>query len=194
MINWHCSCRVSVRLVDFRSGPYFHVQAVWSTIELKTFSILVTTRRFRWLALTSAGYDLFAFDTISPSTLNICYSAPDINQAPNCNAIWWSFGRSSSNYTFFRIGGINNIWANVLARWSILLIILLARISTISFHHFPKSFLVNLKCHSLVAETHPSTSLTFELEERFYLFQNKRSIWMSDEDAVLQHLFHSIVF
>ena len=102
----------------FLSGRFNATQLGWSILEKEAYAILATLERMHWIAATPSGFDLytdhnnliFLFDPLSV--------VPDLSQTTLRKVLRWAVRLSIYNYTCFHIKGTDNVWADLLGRWS----------------------------------------------------------------------------
>jgi len=102
----------------FLSGRFSSTQLGWSTLEKEAYAVLASLQRMHWLAATPNGFDLytdhnnliFLFDPLSV--------VPDLSQTTLRKVLRWAVWLSMYNYTCFHIRGTDNVWADLLGRWS----------------------------------------------------------------------------
>lgn len=104
--------------LSFLSGRFNNTQYGWSTLEKEAFAILASLERMHWLAATPSGFDLytdhnnliFIFDPLS--------LMPDLSQTAVRKVLRWAVRMSIYNYVCIHIKGEDNVWADLLGRWS----------------------------------------------------------------------------
>jgi transposase InsO family protein len=102
----------------FLSGRFNATQLGWSVLEKEAFAVLASLERMHWLAATPDGFDLstdhnnlvFIFDPLS--------IVPDMSQTTLRKVLRWAVRLSTYNYTCLHIKGTDNVWADLLGRWS----------------------------------------------------------------------------
>ena len=103
----------------FLSGRFNKTQLGWAIIEKEVYAVLASLERMHWLAATPDGFDLytdhnnliFLFDPLSV--------VPDLSQTTLRKVLRWAVRLSMYNYTCFHIKGADNVWADLLGRWSV---------------------------------------------------------------------------
>lgn len=170
----------------FHSGRFSGAQVSWSTIEKEAFAVLATTERSHWLASTPAGFDLYTDHNNLVFIFDPCAVVPNINQATIRKVLRWAVRLSSYNYVCFHIKGEENIWADLLTRWSIPLTI--RRLVTIpplptTFREFvwPTSDTIRES-----QRAHPPPPQGFVSIDGLYRRPNNGPIWIPDADDILQ--------
>lgn len=104
--------------LSFLSGHFTGPQLGWSTLEKEAFAIMATVERMHWLLATTDGFDLytdhhnliFLFDPLAV--------VPDLSQTSLRKVLRWAVRLSAYNYTCVHIKGVDNVWADLLGRWS----------------------------------------------------------------------------
>lgn len=104
--------------LGFLSGRFDTIQLGWSTLEKEAYAVLANLTRMHWLAATPNGFDLytdhnnliFLFDPLSV--------VPDLSQTTLRKVLRWAVRLSMYRYTCFHIKGTDNVWADLLGRWS----------------------------------------------------------------------------
>ena len=102
----------------FLSGRFNATQLGWSVLEKEAFAVLHTLDRMHWLVTNPDGFDLytdhnnliFLFDPLSV--------VPDMSQTTLRKVLRWAVRLSLYQYTCFHITGEDNVWADLLTRWS----------------------------------------------------------------------------
>lgn len=105
-------------LLAFLSGRFNTQQARWYVLEKEAYAVLATLQRMHWLAATPAGFDLFTdhnnlFYLFDPLSI-----VPDMSQTTLRKVLRWAVWLSAYNYTCIHIRGTENVWADLLGRWS----------------------------------------------------------------------------
>ena len=103
----------------FLSGRFNDTQLGWSVLEKEAYAVLATLERMHWVVATPEGFDLytdhndlvFLFDPLS--------IVPDLSQTTIRKVLRWAVRLSMYNYTCFHIKGAENVWADLLGRWSV---------------------------------------------------------------------------
>lgn len=170
----------------FHSGRFSGAQVTWSTIEKEAFSVLASTERAHWLASTPDGFDLFTDHNNLVFIFDPCAVVPNINQATIRKVLRWAVRLSTYNYVCFHIKGENNIWADLLTRWSIPLTIR----RLVSIPPLPTTFTdfiwPTTDSISASQRAHPPPPPGFIFQNGLYRRPNDGPIWIPDEDAILQ--------
>lgn len=170
----------------FHSGRFSGAQVAWSTIEKEAFSVLATTERSHWLASTPAGFDLFTDHNNLVFIFDPCAVVPNINQTTIRKVLRWAVRLSTYNYVCFHIKGDDNIWADLLTRWSIPLTIR----RLVSIPPLPTTFQDFVwPTADTIRESqraHPPPPQGFICVDGLYRLSNHGPIWIPDDDAILQ--------
>lgn len=104
--------------LSFLSARFNMTQQGWSTVEKEAFAVLNTLDRMHWLVTNPDGFDLytdhnnliFLFDPLSV--------VPDLSQTSLRKVLRWAVRLSIYQYTCYHIKGEENVWADLLTRWS----------------------------------------------------------------------------
>jgi len=102
----------------FLSGRFNKTEMGWPIIEKEAYAVIATLDRLHWIAATQSGFDLytdhrnliFLFDPLSV--------VPDLSQTSIRKVLRWAVRLSIYNYTCVHIKGTDNVWADLLGRWS----------------------------------------------------------------------------
>lgn len=105
--------------LDFHSGRFSRTQMGWSTLEKEAFAVVASIERSHWLASRSDGFNLFTDHNNLIFIFDPLSVMPDINEAATRKVLRWAVRLSAYNYVCCHIGGDDNIWADLLTRWSI---------------------------------------------------------------------------
>lgn len=103
----------------FDSGRFFKTQLRRSTLEKEALAVMASTECSHWLASCADGFDLlndynnliFIFDPLVVQ--------PDIGQATMRKVLRWVVRLSLNSYVCIHISGDDNIWADLMTRWTI---------------------------------------------------------------------------
>eukprot|EP00178_Gracilaria_changii_P000257 TRINITY_DN1027_c0_g1_i1.p2 TRINITY_DN1027_c0_g1~~TRINITY_DN1027_c0_g1_i1.p2 ORF type:complete len:1106 (+),score=114.18 TRINITY_DN1027_c0_g1_i1:5972-9289(+) len=104
--------------LSFCSGRFNSTQLEWSTLEKEAFAIMATVDRMHWLAATAAGFDLFTDHNNLIFLFDPLSLVPDLSQSSTRKVLRWAVRLSAYSYTCFHINGLDNVWADMLTRWS----------------------------------------------------------------------------
>ena len=80
--------------------------------------MLASLERMHWLAATSEGLDLFTEHNNLIFLFDPLAVVPDLSQTSLRKVLRWAVRLSMYNYTCFHIKGTDNVWADLLGRWS----------------------------------------------------------------------------
>lgn len=102
----------------FLSGHFTGSQLGWSTLEKEASAVMATTERMHWLLATPDGFDLytdhhnliFLFDPLAV--------VPDLSISSTRKVLRWAVRLSMYNYTCVHIKGTDNVWADIIGRWT----------------------------------------------------------------------------
>lgn len=102
----------------FLSGHFSGSQLRWSIIEKEAYAVMATSDRMHWLLATPDGFDLytdhhnliFLFDPLAV--------VPDLSISSLRKVLRWAVRLSMYNYTCVHIKGIDNVWADIIGRWT----------------------------------------------------------------------------
>ncbi len=102
----------------FLSGKFNKTQVGWSILEKEAYAIVAATNRMHWVLAVPEGFDLytdhnnliFIFDPLS--------MIPDLSLGSVRKVLRWAVQMSIYNYVVHHICGLDNVWADLLGRWS----------------------------------------------------------------------------
>ena len=102
----------------FLSGRFNATQLGWSVLEKEAYAVLTTLDRMHWIVATTDGFDLytdhnnliFLFDPLSV--------VPDLSATTLRKVLRWAVRLSMYRYTCYHIKGDDNVWADLMSRWS----------------------------------------------------------------------------
>lgn len=103
----------------FLSGRFNATQLGRSVLETEAFAVLATLERMHWLAATPSGFDLFTDHNNLIFLFDPLSVVPDMSQTTLRKVLRWAVRLSMYNYTCFHIKGTDNVWADLLGRWSV---------------------------------------------------------------------------
>lgn len=104
--------------LTFLSGRFNATQLGWSVLEKEAYAVLNTPESMHWLVTKADGFDLytdhnkliFLFDPLS--------FVSDMSQTTLRIVHRWPLRLSLYRYTCYHMEGDNNVWADLLTRWS----------------------------------------------------------------------------
>ena len=102
----------------FLSGRFNSVQFGWSILEKEAYAILATLERTHGIAATAEGFDLYTDHNNLIFIFDPTAVVPDISQTTLRKVLRWAVRLSMYHYTCFHIKGQDNVWADLLGRWS----------------------------------------------------------------------------
>lgn len=102
----------------FLSGRFNAVQFGWSILEKEAYAKLATLERTHWIAATADGFDLYTDHNNLIFIFDPTAVVPDISQTTLRKVLRWAVRLSIYHYTCFHIKGQDNVWADLLGRWS----------------------------------------------------------------------------
>eukprot|EP00737_Agarophyton_chilense_P002334 gb/GEZJ01002651.1/.p1 GENE.gb/GEZJ01002651.1/~~gb/GEZJ01002651.1/.p1 ORF type:complete len:320 (+),score=20.64 gb/GEZJ01002651.1/:2674-3633(+) len=102
----------------FCSGRFNNTKLSWSVLENEGYEILATLQRMHWLVATPAGFDLFTDHNNLVFIFDPLSIIPDLSQSSTRKLLRWAVGLSSYSYNCLHIQGPDNVWADLLTRWS----------------------------------------------------------------------------
>lgn len=103
----------------FLSGRFTGPQLGWSTLEKEAFAIMATVDRMHWVLATPDGFDLFTDHHNLIFLFDPLAVVPDMSQTSLRKVLRWAVRLSMYNYTCVHIKGVDNVWADLLGRWSV---------------------------------------------------------------------------
>ena len=104
--------------LSFSSGRFNSIQFGWSILEKEAYAILATLERTPWIAATAEGFDLYTDHNNHIFIFDPTAVVPDISQTTFRKFLRWAVRLSMYHYTCFHIKGQDNVWADLLGRWS----------------------------------------------------------------------------
>lgn len=171
----------------FLSGRFSDCQYRWSILEKEAYAILATMDRMHWVLASPCGFDLytdhnnliFIFDPLS--------IVPDLSQSSLKKVLRWAVRMSNYNYTCVHISGEDNVWADLLGRWSapktIRRLIYLPALPSSSSEEFVWP---SRKDIAAAQELHRSSMPGDLNEEDGLMVFSSSAIWIPDESEELQ--------
>lgn len=102
----------------FLSGRFNSVQSGWAILEKEAYAILATLARMHWTVATPDGFDLFTDHNNLIFLFDPLSVMPDMTQTTLRKVLRWAVRLSVYSYTCFHIKGPDNVWADLLGRWS----------------------------------------------------------------------------
>eukprot|EP00171_Calliarthron_tuberculosum_P004016 IDg4016t1 len=79
---------------------------------------MATVKRMHWILATSDGFDLFTDHHRLIFLFDPLAVVPDLSQTSLRKVLRWAVHLSACNYTCVHIKGTENVWADLLGRWS----------------------------------------------------------------------------
>ena len=104
--------------IAFLSGQFDATQLGWSTLEKEAFAVMNTLDRMHWLVSTIEGFDLFTDHNNLVFLFDPLAVVPDLSQTSLRKVLRWAVKLSIYNYICYHIKGEDNVWADLLTRWS----------------------------------------------------------------------------
>ncbi|POM61080.1 putative retroelement, partial [Phytophthora palmivora] len=106
------------RLLAFLSGRFVNAQSRWPTIEKEAYAIVESVKRLEYLLLRPKGFHLFTdhrnlvyiFDPYATDTGMQRYQADKLQR--------WAMTLTAYRYVVEHVKGDENVWADILSRWS----------------------------------------------------------------------------
>lgn len=171
----------------FHSGRFSDVQIGWSTLEKEEYAVLATLERSHWLAACPKGFDLFTDHNNLIFLFDPVAVKPDIGQAALRKVLRWAVRISVYNYVCIHIRGVDNLWADLLTRWTIPLTI--RRLISIpplptTFREFEWPSLPDIQVSQQAASAQRPTNLVHR--EDVFRHPQTDAIWIPDGDTDLQ--------
>ena len=102
----------------FLSGRFNETQLRWSTLEKEAYAILASLERMHWLVSTPDGFDLYTDHNNIIFIFDPLALKPDLAQSSVKKVLRWAVRMSMYNYVCMHIKGADNVWADLLGRWS----------------------------------------------------------------------------
>ena len=175
--------------LSFLSGHFTGSELGWSILEKEAYAIMATVERMHWLLATPSGFDLFTDHHNLIFIFDPVAVMPDLSQSSVRKVLRGAVKLSAYNYMCIHIRGIDNVWADLLGRWSappsrtIRRLVHIPELPSSSSDNFdwPNAEEV-LKAQQKFLEKRPSG-----LTKRNNLWVNENvSIWIPDESDELQ--------
>lgn len=170
----------------FYSGRLSTTEMGWSTVEKEAYAVMASVDRAHWLASCTDGFDLFTDHNNLIFIFDPIAVKPDINQAATRKVLRWAVRLSNYQYVCSHISGKDNVWADLLTRWSAPLTI--RRLVTIppfptTFKDFDWPARDDIICSQ---EQHSgSRPATVQTLKELLCFPSG-AVWVPDEDTALQ--------
>lgn len=79
---------------------------------------MATLDRMHWILATPCGFDLFTDHNNLIFIFDPLSIVPDLSQSSLKKVLLWAVRMSIYNYTCVHISGEDNVWADLLGRWS----------------------------------------------------------------------------
>ena len=102
----------------FLSSRFDSTQLGWATMEKEAFAVLATLGRMHWIVATPEGFDLYTDHNNLIFLFDPLFVVADLSQGTLRKVLRWAVKLSMYNYTCFHIKGLDNVWADLLGRWS----------------------------------------------------------------------------
>lgn len=171
----------------FISGRFSDREYRWSILEKEAYAILATMDRMHWVLATPCGFDLFTDHNNLIFIFDPLSIMPDLSQSSLKKVLRWAVRMSIYNYTCVHISGEENVWADLLGRWSAPKTIR----RLISIPALPSSssaeFIWPTRDEIATVQKEHRSSMPDNLEEEDGLFMfPSKSIWIPDESDDLQ--------
>ena len=102
----------------FLSGRFDKTQLCWAVLEKEAYAVMNTIDRMHWLAATPDGFDLYTNHNNLIFLFDPLAVVDDMSQSSLRKVLRWAVNLSVYNYTCYHIKGEDNVWADLLTRWS----------------------------------------------------------------------------
>ena len=102
----------------FLSGHFTGSQLGWSTLEKEAFAVMATTDRMHWILATPDGFDLYTDHQNLIFLFDPLAIVPDLSMSSLRKVLRWAVRLTMYNYTCVHIKGVDNVWADIIGRWS----------------------------------------------------------------------------
>lgn len=102
----------------FLSGRFTDTQLRWNVLEKEGFAVVASLTRLHWLTATPSGFDLFTDHNNLVFIFDPLSLIPDLSQSCVRKVLRWAVRLSIYNYVCYHISGEDNVWADLLGRWS----------------------------------------------------------------------------
>ena len=103
----------------FLSGGFNKTQLGWAIIEKEAYTVLASLERMHWLVAPPDGFDLYTDHNNLILLLDQLSVVRDLSRTILRRILRWAVRLSMYNYTCFHIKGDDNVWADLLGRWSV---------------------------------------------------------------------------
>ena len=104
--------------IAFLSGRFDKTQLGWPIIEKEAFAVMNTLDRMHWVVATPEGFDLYTDHNNLIFLFDPLAVVHDMSQTTLRKVLRWAVKLSVYNYTCFHIKGEDNVWADLMTRWS----------------------------------------------------------------------------
>jgi len=104
--------------IAFLSGRFDKTQLGWSVLEKEAFAVMNTLDRMHWIVATPDGFDLYTDHNNLIFLFDPLAVVPDMSQTSLRKVLRWAVKLSVYRYTCYHIKGADNVWADLLTRWS----------------------------------------------------------------------------
>lgn len=105
--------------ISFLSGKFDATQLGWSTLEKEAFAVMNTLDKMHWVVCTTEGFDLYTDHNNLIFLFDPLAVVPDLSQTSLRKVLRWAVKLSIYSYTCYHIKGEENVWADLLTRWSV---------------------------------------------------------------------------
>ncbi len=102
----------------FLSGRFDKTQLGCSVLEKEAYAVMNTLDRMHWLVATPAGLYLYTDHNNLIFLFDPLAVVEDMSQSSLRKVLRWAVKLSVYNYTCYHIKGEENVWADLLTRWS----------------------------------------------------------------------------
>jgi len=105
--------------LSFLSGRCNSTEYGCSILEKETYGVLATHEGMHWLTATPQGFDLFTDHNNLIFIFDPLAVVPDLSQTTIRKVLRWAVCLSIYRHTCYHIRDEENIWADLLGRWSV---------------------------------------------------------------------------
>lgn len=104
--------------LDLLSVSFTNTQLCGETVEKEDFAIIASVERVHYMATTPQGFDLYTYHANLVFILDPLSLSTDLGKASVRKVLRWAVRLSAYNYTCVHIIGKDNVWADLLGRWT----------------------------------------------------------------------------
>ena len=102
----------------FLSGHFNETQLSWATVEKEAYAIIASCIRMHWLLATPEGFDIYTDHNNLIFMFDPLAVVSDLSLSSVKKVIRWAVRMSTYNYVCYHIKGKQNVWADMISRWT----------------------------------------------------------------------------